>query len=377
MRDYDAVAAQLDAHAPQTNGAAPAPRGEPIDWESLEGREPPARQWIVRHWIPTAHTTLVSGRAGIGKTLLAQHIGAAVALGAPYLEPLESRRVLMWAGEDDETELWRRQVQISSWMGRPLGALAERFFLHSYAASDITLAAPVFGALQPTALLAELRAQVSDYAAGLVIIDNVARVYGGSENDRHAVTTFLAWLASACAPAAVLLLGHPAKAMGSEYSGSTAWEGAVRARLYLSDRPADQESDDDAPDPRVRYLARRKANYSALDVRKLALIDGVLIPEAPDPTRTRQPAGEFAKDIVRRAVRALAAREIFGSESDRAGTYLPRLARRYGLLEGSSERTFAAAMRELVMAGELQMGVAGRDAGRHSRRGLVLVERPS
>jgi hypothetical protein len=318
--------------------------------------------------------TLLAGRGGIGKTLLAQHIATALALGHDYIEPLESRRVLMWAGEDDEAELWRRQVQISSWMGKPLPALTERFFLHSYAGSDITLMAPVFGALTPTPMLTELCEQVSDYRAEVVILDNVARLFGGSENDRHAVTTFCALVQGACAPAAVILLGHPAKAAGSEYSGSTAWEGAVRARLYLSDRPPDQEAEEDAPiDDSVRYLSRRKANYSALDIRRFTMADGgVLIPDAIEPTRTVQPRGELLRDTVRRAVRKLAERGLHGTASTASPNYLPRLARQYKLLETVTDKTFASAMREMVMAGELVSQEVGRDSSRHPKSGLVL-----
>lgn len=367
---------------PMSEPAEPAQqrvRRAPINWDDLEGREPPAREWIIPHWIPAGHTTLLAGRGGIGKTLLAQHIGTACALGHHYLEPLEPRRVLMWAGEDDEAELWRRQMAISAWMGHTLGTLSERVYMHSYAGTDITLAAPVYGVLTRTPMLDELTEQVRDYRAEVVILDNVARIYGGSENDRHAVTTMLAWLAGACAPAAILLLAHPAKAAGSEYSGSTAWEGAVRARLYLSDRPPDQdESAEDAPiDDRVRYLARRKSNYSALDIRRMSLTDGVLIPDRVDPVRHRQPSGEYLADIVRRAIRTLAARDLYGSDSDRASNYLPRLARKYHLLDTASERSFAAAMRELIMAGEIETREVGHDRARRRRVGLVLSERPS
>lgn len=350
-----------------------APRQPPIAWDSLEGREPPAREWIIPHWIPAGHLTLLAGRGGIGKTLVAQHIASALALGHEYIEPLESRRVLMWAGEDDEAELWRRQVQISHWMGKPLSALTERFYLHSYAGADITLMAPVMGALTPTQMLTELREQVADYRAEVVILDNVARLYGGSENDRHAVTTFCALVQGACAPAAVILLGHPAKAAGSEYSGSTAWEGAVRARLYLSDGPPDQEPASDAPiDDRFRYLSRRKANYSALDIRRLSLIDGVLIPDTVEAGKQSQPRGEFAKDVVRRAIHTLAARGIHGTASTASSNYLPRLARQYRLLDTATEKTFAAAMREMILAGEIVSREVGRTSDRHPRSGLVL-----
>lgn len=365
------------ADEPAQPSPTPAPRRPPMRWAEMDGREPPPREWIIPHWVPAGHMTLLAGRGGIGKTLIAQHIATALALGHDYIEPLTPRRVLMWAGEDDEAELWRRQVQISSWLGQPLAALSDRYYLHSYAGVDITLMEPIYGALTATPALGELARQVADYRAEVVILDNVARLYGGSENDRHAVTTFCALVQGACAPAAVILLAHPAKAAGSEYSGSTAWEGAVRARLYLSDRQPDQEPDDDAPiDDRVRYLARRKANYSALDIRRLSLLDGVLIPDPLEPVSTA-PRGEMLRDIVRRAVTTLAARDLYGSASSRAGNYLPRLARQYRLLETASVSDVGGAMREMILAGELTSREVGRDHARRPRAGLVLAPRPA
>jgi hypothetical protein len=366
---------------PRVNGASAkgrnaqlSPRRAPISWDSLEGREPPAREWVVPHWVPHRHMTLLSGRGGIGKTLVGQHVAAALALGFEYIEPLKPRRVLMWAGEDDEDELWRRQVQISSWMGKPLSALTERLFLHSYVGDDITLLAPVFGTLAPTPMLAELRQQVADYRADVVILDNLSRIYGASENDRHAATMFCAVVQGACAPAAVILLGHPAKAAGSEYSGSTAWEGAVRARLYLSDRPPDQDpADDEAPiDDTVRYLARRKANYSARDIRRFTMVDGVLIPSPIEAAKAGQPAGMLLEDIVLRAVQKLSEQGLHGTASTASPNYLPRLAERYGLLDTAGKKAFAKAMCSMVMEGKLASREVGRNANRTPKMGLVL-----
>jgi hypothetical protein len=351
-------------------------RRRALNWEEIEGREPPKREWEISHWLPAGHTTLLAGRGGIGKTLLAQHIGTALALEHEYIEPVMQRRVLMWAGEDDEAELWRRQIAISAHFGAPLSALTERFWLHSYAGDDITLMAPVFGQLQTTAMLGELIEQVADYRAEFVILDNIARLFGGSENDRHAVTTFCALVHGACAPATVLLLGHPAKSQGSEYSGSTAWEGAVRARLYLSDRPPDAEVDDeDAPvDDRVRYLSRRKANYSPLDIRRFTLADGgVFIPDSAEPARAAGTVyGEFAKDIVRRAITKLADQKLYGSLSTASPEFLPKLAKQFDLLDRLPPKQFGTVMRSMFLGGEITRVQVGKYSNRSPKMGLVL-----
>jgi energy-coupling factor transporter ATP-binding protein EcfA2 len=370
---------KVNGHAPSKPDARQvheqAPCRPALNWEDLDGREPPAREWIIPYWIPAGHTTLLAGHGGIGKTLLAQHIAAAVALGIEYIEPLAARRVLMWAGEDDEAELWRRQVRISHQLGQPLDTLSDRFFLHSFAGDDITLMAPVFGKLETTPTLQELREQVADYRAEFVILDNIARLFGGSENDRHAVTTFCAVVQGACAPATVLLLGHPAKAVGSEFSGSTAWEGAVRARLYMSDRPPDAQDDDEgAPvDDAVRFLSRRKANYSPLDIRRFTLADGVLTPDRPEPSRAAIGiSGEFAKDVVRRAVQKLAERGLYGALSTASPNYLPKMAKQYELLDRMSPAAFGKVMRLMLLGGELAQERIGQYANRNPKMGLVL-----
>jgi hypothetical protein len=261
-------------------------------------------------------------------------------------------------------------------MQRPLSALTERFYLHSYTGIDITLATTVFGQLMPTPMLNELRDQVADYKAQLVIIDNSARVFGASENDRHAVDIHT-WhgCKAPCANAAVLLLAHPGRGRRQRVLGLDCLGGRRYALgLYLSDKPPDANLNDEdaAPDERVRYLARRKANYSALDLRRLALIEGSLIPDLLSPGRLARPTGEFAKDIVRCAVRTLAARDIHGSGSTSSPTYLPKLAMQYKLLDSMTQKAFAATMREMVLAGQL----VGREVGKYSNRtpriGLVL-----
>lgn len=361
--------------SPQEPEKKPPP-GLRLVWSSLKGKEPPQREWIIPHWIPAAHVTLLSGRGGVGKSLLAQHIGAALAVGADFLEPLTPKRVLMWAAEDDMPELWRRQIGINSHFDTDFEKL-EAFCLRSCVGCDVTLASPVFNALTPTPALTVLREECNDLKAELVILDNIARLFGGNENDRHQVTTFIAWVQAACTPAAVLLLGHPARAVGSEFSGSSAWEGAARARLYFSDRQPDQEVTDEFDvDPTVRYLSRRKANYSELDMRKLTLRDGMLIPDGrPRLQRSVNTlGGDFSKEVVRRAVLKLSERGIHGTLSTSSPTYLPKTICQYGLSENVVPRVLGATIRQMVLDGDLVTTQVGYYQNRTPKMGLTVPE---
>jgi len=243
----------------------------------------------------------------------------------------------------------------------------------------MTLAGMAFGKLVPTPLLSDLRERVGDLKVTFVFIDSVARAFGGSENDRHQVTQFVSLLTAACEPtgAGVCLLSHPARSLGSEFSGSSAWEASVRSRLYLGSKLPDQradQGDDDGANENVRFLSRRKANYSALDFRKLIYTGGVLVPEnAGGKVLMAARGGEFAKDIVIRAIRKLKDIGHYGNTSTRSPDYLPRLARQWKLLDGITESQFAKAMRELVLEKRLASATVGRYPNRTEKPGIIEV----
>jgi hypothetical protein len=365
-------------------GTQPPPKRMPLDWEDLNDRVPPDRGWVCKYWIPEGHPALLAGKGGVGKTLIGQHIGTSVALQQEYIAHVpKARKVLMWAGEDDADELWRRQIIINKHFNTPLTALRDRFFLHSYASCDITLAAPAMGALVQAPMLKVLREQVHDYCVELAIIDNSARVFGGNENDRHQVTKFLAWLQNACAPAAVLLLSHPAKATGSEWSGSTAWEGAVRTRLFMSDKPPDEKpvknggEDDAIIDTGKRYLSRRKANYSKLDCLEFEMTDSGLLKPArafDDPYVPEPPDECEMENTVRRAVGQLAKLELVGVTGKSSPHYLPKLAKEYKLFGRLTGAQFGNTMRYMLTCDppKLVVRASGKYQNRTVKMGVVL-----
>lgn len=351
----------------------------PLRWRDLAGREPPARRWVINGWLGYGHTTLLVGSGGIGKTLIAQQLGSALALGVPqYIDDIPApARVLMWACEDDHDELWRRQVQIARYFDAGLDAFAENLYIVPRAGHDNVVASTEFGKLQFTGLERHLAEQVKDYKADLVILDNAAQTYGGNENDRHSVTVFLNGLSGFLGrERALLLLAHPSRAQGSEFSGSGAWENVARTRLYLGPKlPGDtSKPTEDAPEAEdCRYLCRRKGNYSAKDWRRFTLQNGVLVPDQASGGLVASIRADQALDIVLKGLQSLTDKGLEASEGGRSPNYLPKLLLEYKLGGGRNRSELSAAMRALILDGRITKTIVGRNSNRNPRYGLQLA----
>lgn len=350
-----------------------------LRWDQLATETPPEREWAISGWIGMGHTTLLAGPGGSGKTAIAQTMCSALSLGIEVIDGVpKPRRCLMWFGEDDQDEVWRRQVAIASWLGVPLTDFTDRFFAISRPSDDITLAGEVNGKFLPTNELKRLKEQIGDLKAELVCLDSIARIFGGNENNRHQVTQFVAWLGDAASPtkAAVVPIGHPAKAEGSEFSGSTAWEASVRARLYFGFRMPDQKDDPENPtDSNLRFLAKRKTNYSTKDFRLVKYQDGAMIPQTPDPSMpTGGKSPSFLADEAIHLVRRLAGMGIEASHAPQSAGYLPRAAQAAGLLNGSlTISDVKRGMAEALRTSRLRIDTVGYYANRSPRKGLVEV----
>ncbi len=364
----------------QGDDTPPIPKGERVEWKLLERLRPPIRDWLIPGFIPANEVTLFAGPPGVGKSLMAQHLATAICNGGPHTTAYiggrleRPRKVLGCFCEDDHDELWRRQVVINQHMGIKIATLEGRLELLSYKRKDVTLAAPVFGVLKPTPMMGELARLVSDFKAEFVIVDNSAIVFGGNENDRHEVMQFLAWLASACAPAAVMLVAHPAKTLGSTYSGSTAWEGGVRNRMFMSFKNPGARDDDDEPQGGLseRWLSVGKANYSELTCRRFELTKDVyLLPDvaiAPPKTLT----AEDAEVVVVEAVKKLATMDQYGAVGITSPNYLPKLAHRFDCVGPMGRRQFADTVDRMLKTGALKVGKVGAYGNRTAKKGIRL-----
>ncbi len=351
----------------------------PLDWPRLAALEPPERQWAIKGWLGFGHITLLAGNGSIGKTLLAQQAASSLALGQPFIDDVPGPlKVLMWCCEDDHDELWRRQVAIARWLDARLDAFAENLVIVPRHGLENALVTSEYGRPMFTGLIEELRQQAGDVGAQVVMLDNVAQLYGGSENDRHSVTVFLNGLAGALPGRAILLLSHPARAAGSEFSGSSAWENTARTRLYLGDRLPDQKPEQgDEPADDVRYLSRRKANYSNRDWRRFTFNEGVLVPDAVEAAAASggivgHLRDQAAERIVLEGLKRLQGMGIHAMEATNSANYLPRLLIDYKLSEGRSKPELAAAMRRLRTGGQIDQGIVGKYSNRSPKYGLVV-----
>lgn len=348
-----------------------------LDWPVLAPSTPPERDWAIANWIGQGFTTLLSGPGGSGKTAIAQTMLSALSLGYEVIDQVaRPRKCLMWFGEDDADEVWRRQIAIAAWMGVPLSDFSNHFYAFPRPSEDITLAHQVNGRLEQTTEYKILCEQIGDLKAEVVCLDSIARIYGGAENDRHQVTQFVAWLNAAGKPtkAAMLPIGHPAKAEGSEFSGSTAWEASVRARLYFGFRLPDQKDDpENPPDTNLRILAKRKTNYSVKDFRQVKYQDGAMIPMTPDPNiPTGGKSIAFLADEALHVMRRLTTMGIEVSHSPQSSGYLPKAARATGLLNGSlTESDIKRGLGELLKTGRVRIDTVGHYANRNPKKGLV------
>ena len=337
-----------------------------IDFSSLAHTAPPKREEVVPGWIPRSTVVYLAGSGGLGKTTLAQQLAFSVANGEPWLGlKTVGGSVLGLFGEDDSAELLRRASRIFEANMLEPDKASTGLYLDARAGKDnllMTFNARRVG--RPTALFDTVREHCAEIHPALVVLDNVAQLFGGEENDRGQVTQFINSLTGVARDfnCAVLLLGHPAKTAGSEYSGSTAWENAVRTRLFL-----DRQEDG------TLLLRKAKSNYSALeDIRiEYRFPPGVFVRFKGNGDLPQ--AAEAAKPVVVEALRVLTARQQATSHVRTARNYLPKLMAGDDLLGDVSQEAAARALGALIDAGEVlpNQELSWRTGDRHRVRGLA------
>lgn len=247
-----------------------APTGNPetglqlIDVGDWQGLPVPEREWIVPGWILPRAVTLIAGAGGTGKSLLIQQWLSAIALGDPFVGICSTAPmpVLYINCEDDQLELHRRQAAIAVASLRELSEYSGKMSIAVRLGFDNPLGVvDQLGVFKPTQLYNELRDSACRRGVRVIALDNAMQLFVGNLNDPLQVTRFCNALARLALDidGAVILAGHIAKADGSQFAGTMAWENSVRSRLFLERETVNGEELEQSD---RRYLSRGKANYA-------------------------------------------------------------------------------------------------------------------
>lgn len=237
------------------------------DWD---GEPVPDRDWLIPSVLLRRSITLFSGDGGTGKSLLSLQLQIAAALGVEWMGLPIGERLQSFAlyCEDDEDEIHRRAYDICRHYGvafRDLGGLVN-FVCRVGETSELVEFKGYKESAKPvrTSLFEQISDHVREYQTKLVIIDTISDAFAGNENIRPQVRAFVTMVRglSLINNGGVMLNAHPSKssmADGSGFSGSTAWNGSVRNRLYLT-VPKKQPDEEEGPTDE-RVLKIMKSNY--------------------------------------------------------------------------------------------------------------------
>jgi RecA-family ATPase len=241
--------------------AAPAPeKSAPIHIGEFMA-DPKRMTWVVENWIPRQGHTFFSGRGGVGKSTMCLQLAVSIAAGRPWfgmgVTPMPT---LVVACEDTQDEVHRRLHVI---MNTPeyAGIDYKETPLHVWSRvgfNNIVAVIKDGEGVRPGKYHDELETHLKSMPEGpkFVVLDTIPDVFFGNENDRCSVNAFVKQILGRWEKlynVTFLCTAHPPKS-GAEFSGSTAWEGAFRSRLFCD--YADPEHIDE-----FRTFKVSKANY--------------------------------------------------------------------------------------------------------------------
>lgn len=336
---------------------------------ALAGKPVPERDWLVPDLIPAGTVTLLTGDGGTGKSLLALQLAAACALGKPWLgRGVAAGRALLVSAEDDEDELHRRIADIVAAEAVDLADL-DNLSLRSLAGEDALLATLDLrsATLRASDLFRELDAFLAELRPVVLVLDTLADLFPGNENDRTQARQFIGLLRGLAMRhhCAVVLLAHPSLSgmqSGAGTSGSTGWSNSVRSRLYLRRVLQGEEE----PNPDARVLETMKANYGPTG-GEIALTwqDGVFVPDAAESGLDRIARRNRAERVFLKLLRLFTeqGRRVNGGGGQ---TYAPSVFAAHPEAEGVTQKALRDAMERLLHSGRVVNVETGRESKRRS-----------
>ena len=345
---------------------------DPLSWQD---QPLPERRWLVDGLIPLHNVTMLGGDGGLGKSLLALQLLSACALGKPWLgrSTLPCKALGIFC-EDDGDELHRRLGDVCRHYDAEFGDL-ENLQLTSRVGLDNALMEwkSQWEGGEVTGLHSLIMNFALDFGAQVVVLDSLHDVFAGNENARPQARQFINALRTIATEidGAVVLTSHPSlsgRNSGTGEAGSTAWNNAVRSRLYLV-------REDDAPQDE-RVLKTMKANYSPLGNEiTLKWQDGVFAPDHPETGVLGSIEKSRAENTFLEAFDRLAAQGQTVNTNSNQPNYAPKLMAKMGLSNGIKVRDLENAMFRLLNSGDIKIQRTGPPA--RQRISIVRADAPT
>jgi RecA-family ATPase len=232
----------------------------PAEWE---GKKAPPRRWDVPDYIHHGSPALLYADGGTGKGYLGLQLAMGRALAREWIGLMpEPGRTLVLSTEDDADEMWRRIEGMLPFYSARMAGLGD-IRLIDLVGENSVLGLLSRGIIEPTPMYDALDRYMTDFKPGMVILDVLADLFSGEENNRPQVTQFMGLLKRLgrkhdCTP---LLSAQPSITginTGTGTSGSTGWNNSGRARMYFQ---TVKTSDGNEPNKDLRTFEGMKNNY--------------------------------------------------------------------------------------------------------------------
>lgn len=366
---------ELDSKIEAPDGADESPLF--ISASSLKEKAVPPREWLVPQLIPANTVTLLSGDGGTGKSLLALQLAVSVGTGVwPWLNRQPEQGVALYVGAEDDIDEMHRRLSEFVLQGKCTFDEIDNVKLCSLADQDALLSVlePKTNVLYPSPLFTQIVQAIDQLQPSVVVLDTLADLFPGDENNRALARQFIAQLRKVCVTkrVTIVLLSHPSlsgMASGTGTSGNTAWNNSVRSRLYMT-RIKD---DGYEADKSLRKLEVMKSNYGETGIEIVVKYDGGVFEAQEEAAGLDKMALENKADRV--FIKLLReCRDANMELSDKAGSkYAPTIFASLPDAEGINKKQFAAAQNRLLLT--KQIVLRDNDAPPSKRRKYLDIIR--
>jgi RecA-family ATPase len=369
--------ADSDAGAQSSQEQAEKAR-KPLPWLDMSNwdSEPtPEREWAIFNRVPLRQAGLFSGEGGTGKSIIELMKNVAHVTAKDWLGSVPEMGPAFYIGaEDDKKEIHIRLAAIAKHYDVTFRELTEGgLHVLPLLGKDATLCALLkSGKIETTALYKQLYEAAGDIKPKNISIDTLSRAFAGSEIDRVQVYAFCMHMQALAevAGGSVTVLSHPSLQginSGSGISGSTAWHGAFRFRMYLKSAKPDGG---EQPDNDLREIEFMKNQYGPRgESIVLRYQRGLFLPEGGVSNLDKAARKVKAEDVFLALLGRFtqAGRNVSDKKSSNnyAVTAFTKEdeAKKHGLRVADLEQ----AMRDLFKAGKIHVETYGRTSHPHSR----------